>query len=193
MSVSQNTNLLAVDWSKIPPPVDDGTARHLTGMSVPAISLMATDGRRTVMAALDGRTIVFAYPMTGRPGVPLPQDWDLIPGARGCTPQACAFRDLAVDLRIAGANHIFGLSTQEPDYQREAAARLHLPFALLSDAELTLTKALDLPTVVIEGKTLLRRLTLVIDDGSVSKVFYPVFPPDQNAGDVLEWLRANPR
>jgi peroxiredoxin len=187
-------DLLKVDWSNIPAPQDDGAARHLTGMHVPDISLPATDGTSVSLAALSGRIVVFAYPRTGVPGQPSPvDDWDMIPGARGCTPQTCAFRDLHKDLARAGASHVFGLSAQDTAYQREAAERLHLPFPLLSDERLTLSTALRLPTMDVAGMTLIKRLAFIIDDGTIGKVFYPVFPPDRNAPDVLAWLRENPR
>ncbi|WP_439925769.1 peroxiredoxin [Nitrobacter sp. JJSN] len=186
-------HLLKVDWSKIPAPADDGAARNLPGQTIPPLDLIATDGSSVRLSELKGRTVVFAYPRTGEPGkIGLVDDWDLIPGARGCTPQACAFRDLFAELKSAGARHVFGLSTQDHDYQSEMAARLHLPFAVLSDENLSLTHALDLPTMEVAGVTLIGRLTLIVDDGRISHVFYPVFPPDRNAGDVLSWLRANP-
>jgi peroxiredoxin len=187
-------DLLKVDWSKIPAPQDDGGARHLTGMAMPDVLLPATDGTSISLAKLAGRVVVFAYPRTGVPGQPsIVDDWDMIPGARGCTPQTCAFRDLHKDLAMAGASHVFGLSTQDTAFQREAAERLHLPFPLLSDERLALTTALRLPTMQVSGMTLIKRLALVIDDGAIAKVFYPVFPPDRNAPDVLAWLRENPR
>ncbi|WP_291843609.1 peroxiredoxin [Bradyrhizobium sp.] len=186
-------NLLEVDWSKIPPPTDDGAAAHLVGMAIPPVTLRATDDNSVTLSALPGRTVVFAYPRTGEPGkISLVDDWDMIPGARGCTPQACAFRDLHAELKAAGADHVFGLSTQDSDYQAEMASRLHLPFAVLSDEKLALTRALNLPTMQVAGLTLIKRLALVVDSGRIRHVFYPVFPPDRNAGDVLEWLRANP-
>ncbi|MGE3064565.1 MAG: peroxiredoxin [Hyphomicrobiaceae bacterium] len=187
-------NLLDVDWSQIPAPEDDGGARHLEGARIPDVALPATDGSRVALAGLAGRVVVFAYPRTGQPGNPSPvADWDMIPGARGCTPQTCAFRDLHRDLAAAGAAAVFGLSTQDTAYQKEAAERLHLPFPLLSDERLDLTTALRLPTMTVAGQTLLKRIALVIDDGRIAKVFYPVFPPDRNAGDVLAWLQAHPR
>ena len=129
-------NLLEVDWSKIPAPSDDGAAAHLVGMTIPPLSLMATDDTAVTLSALPGRTVVFAYPRTGEPGkISLVDDWDMIPGARGCTPQTCSFRDLFAELKAAGAKHVFGLSTQSNAYQTEMASRLHLPFAVLSDAE----------------------------------------------------------
>jgi peroxiredoxin len=189
MPTSANPNLLSVDWSKIPAPVDDGAARHLQGAKVPDIALSATDGSQVSLARLTGRVVMFAYPRTGEPGKPsLVDDWDMIPGARGCTPQTCAFRDLHKVLIEAGAARVFGLSTQDPAYQQEAAERLHLPFPLLSDAKLELTRALRLPTMQVAGLTLIKRLAMVIDDGNISKVFYPVFPPDKNAAEVHAWL-----
>jgi len=186
-------NLMEVDWTKIPAPVDDGGAAHLVGKTIPPISLLATDDRSLTLSALKGRTVVFAYPRTGEPGkIALVDDWDIIPGARGCTPQTCAFRDLFAELKAAGAAHVFGLSTQSNDYQAEMASRLHLPFAVLSDEKLELTRALNLPTMEVAGLTLIKRLALIIDDGRIRHVFYPVFPPDRNAGDVLEWLKDNP-
>ena len=143
MPTAANPNLLEVDWSKIPAPVDDGGARHLQGAKVPDVALAATDGSQVSLAKLAGRVVVFAYPRTGEPGKPsLVGDWDMIPGARGCTPQTCAFRDLHKVLIEAGAARVFGLSTQDPAYQLEAAKRLHLPFPLLSDEKLALTRAL---------------------------------------------------
>jgi peroxiredoxin len=194
MASTNQPNLLEVDWSKIPAPKDDGAARHLTGMAVPDVALPATDGTQVSLAKVPGRVVVFAYPRTGVPGQPSPvADWDMIPGARGCTPQTCAFRDLHKVMIAAGAARVFGLSTQDTAYQREAAERLHLPFPLLSDEKLALSRALRLPTMEAGGMTLIKRLALVIDDGTITKVFYPVFPPDRNAGDVLAWLEENRR
>lgn len=194
MVSSNQPDLLAVDWSQIPAPVDDSAAAHLPGSRLPDVTLPATDGASVALQKLAGRTVVFAYPRTGLPGEPSPvAEWDQIPGARGCTPQSCAFRDLHRDLVAAGATRVLGLSTQDSAYQREARDRLHLPFELLSDAQLVLARTARLPTMQVGGMTLIRRLALVIDDGTIAKVFYPVFPPDRNAGDVLAWLRANPR
>ena len=183
------TNLLDVDWTAIPAPRDDGAADHLPGTRLPAIALPATNGEQVDLSSLPGRSVIYAYPMTGRPDVPLPDGWDLIPGARGCTPQSCAFRDHAADIASLGVAGLFGLSTQTTQYQQEAAGRLHLPFPLLSDADRLLSKALSLPVFEVEQVVLLKRLTLIVDDGVISKVFYPVFPPDQNADVVLDWLR----
>jgi peroxiredoxin len=186
-------NLLEVDWSKIPAPTDDGGAAHLKGTKIPSVSLRGTDDNAVDLSQLPGRTVVFAYPRTGEPGkISLVDDWDMIPGARGCTPQTCSFRDLFAELKAAGARHVFGLSTQSNAYQAEMAARLHLPFPVLSDEELALTEALQLPTMEVAGLTLIKRLALIVDDGRITHVFYPVFPPDRNAGDVLAWLKENP-
>ncbi|WP_050400999.1 peroxiredoxin [Bradyrhizobium embrapense] len=188
------SSLTDVDWSKIPAPTDDGGGAHLTGMTIPSVRLRATDDTSVALSALEGRTVVFAYPRTGEPGkIGLVDDWDMIPGARGCTPQTCAFRDLFAELKAAGAAQVFGLSTQSNAYQTEMASRLHLPFPVLSDEALELTRALRLPTMSVAGLTLIKRLALIIDDARITRVFYPVFPPDRNAGDVLEWLRDNPR
>lgn len=192
MPTAANPNLLKVDWSTIPAPADDGGARHLTGLELPDVALAATDGQSVSLGRLAGRTVVFAYPRTGEPGKPsLVPDWDQIPGARGCTPQSCAFRDLHADLKAAGARAVFGLSTQDTAFQKAAAERLHLPFPLLSDEKLALVRAMRLPTMEVGGLTLIKRLALVIDDGRVTACFYPVFPPDRNASDVLAWLKAH--
>jgi peroxiredoxin len=182
-----------VDWSKLPAPEDDGAARHLVGARVADVALPSTAGGVVSLASLPGRTVLFVYPMTGTPGVALPEGWDEIPGARGCTPHACAFRDLHAELRKAGAVAVFGLSTQTLPEQQETVERLHLPFPLLSDAGLALARAMTLPTMEVAGKPMIKRLALIIDDGVVVQLFYPVFPPDRNAGDVLVWLEANTR
>jgi len=157
---------------------------------MPSVPLAATDGTLVDLSSLAGLVVVYAYPRTGKPGVENPAGWDLIPGARGCTPQSCAFRDHFAELKGLGVERLFGLSTQDPSYQREAAERLHLPFPILSDEHLRLTAALRLPTFQTSGMTLLKRFTLVIRDAQIEHVFYPVFPPDQNAGDVVAWLAA---
>ena len=187
-------NLTDVDWTKIPAPTDDGGAAHLKGMTLPSVTLRATDDTSVTLSALKGRTVVFAYPRTGEPGkIGLVDDWDMIPGARGCTPQTCSFRDLFAELKAAGAANVFGLSTQSNAYQTEMASRLHLPFPVLSDERLQLTRALNLPTMEVAGLTLIKRMALIIDDAVITHVLYPVFPPDRNAHDVLEWLKENRR
>ena len=174
----------------LPAPQDDGATRHLAGMKLPALALRATDGSVVDLSALRGRTVVYVYPRTGRPGQNLPDGWDAIPGARGCTPQSCSFRDHFAELKQLGVARVFGLSTQDSDYQREAAERLHLPFPVLSDDGFKLTRALNLPTFTVAGMTLLKRMVFVIDDGVMTKVFYPVFPPDRSADEVVAWLRS---
>lgn len=181
----------APDWSKIPAPEDDGATLHLIGMPLASIPLAATDGTTVNLSTLPGRTVVYAYPRTGRPGVPNPDGWDLIPGARGCTPQSCSFRDHFAELKALGVEHLFGLSTQNRSYQREAAERLHLPFPLLSDEQLRLTTAMRFPTFEVDGMKLLKRFTLLIQGGVIEHVLYPVFPPDRNASDVLAWLQSS--
>jgi len=177
-----------VDWSTLPIPEDDGGASHLAGLPVPSIPLPATDGATVDLRTLPGRVVIYLYPRTGKPGVPLPEGWDVLPGARGCTPQACAFRDHFEELRSLGVERLFGLSTQDTEYQREAAQRLHLSFLLLSDADLRLATAMRLPTFEVEGMTLLKRLTLFIEDAVVQHVFYPVFPPGRSVEDVVRYL-----
>ncbi len=183
---THNPNVLPSD---IPAPQDDGGAKHLPGAMLPDLALPATDGGTVNLSALKGRTVLYIYPRTGVPGVDLPPGWNEIPGARGCTPQSCGFRDHFAELKRLGVAQLFGLSTQDTAYQQEAATRLHLPFAILSDRKLSLTTALWLPTFVTSGMTLLKRMALVIDDGKITKVFYPVFPPDKNAEDVVAWLQ----
>src|SRR6202161_228383 len=182
-----NPNFLPPD---IPVPQDDGRARHLTGVKLPSVRLPATSGDPVNLAKLKGRTVVYIYPRTGVPGVDPPPGWDQIPGARGCTPQSCGFRDHFDELEALGVSHVFGLSTQDTAYQREAAERLHLPFPILSDSQLAFTRALKLPTFQAAGMMLIKRMVLVVDDGVITKVFYPVFPPDKSAAEVVAWLRA---
>jgi len=189
MTVLHDPTILPAD---LPVPLDDGAAGHLPGLPLPDLVLPATDGTSVNLSRLEGRTVVYAYPRTGRPGQALPEGWDAIPGARGCTPQSCAFRDHYAELKTLGVGHLFGLSTQDTEYQREAVARLHLPFPILSDEKLAFARALKLPTFEVVGMTLLRRMALVIDDGVVRKVFYPVFPPDKSAETVRDWLRGSP-
>lgn len=182
-------NLYAVDWATLPAPGDDGAADHLRGAKVASVALPSTAGGTVELSALAGRTVVYIYPATGVPGTPMPAGWDAIPGARGCTPQSCAFRDHFADLQAAGAAQLFGVSAQSPAEQAEAAERLHLPFALLSDAAGDLAAAMDLPRFEAGGRMLLRRLTLILEDGAVAALRYPVFPPDSDAAWVETALR----
>lgn len=174
----------------LPRPVDDGAASHLPGVKLPKVALATTNGATVDLSAIPGRFVLYVYPMTGRPGVPLPDGWDGIPGARGCTPQSCSFRDHYAELKSLNAS-VFGLSAQTTDYQREARDRLHLPFELLSDSGHRLKQLLRLPTFNVADMELYKRLALIVENGQIKKVFYPVFPPDQNAADVLAWLRQN--
>jgi peroxiredoxin len=182
---------LAPDWKTIPAPVDDGQAASLEGKQLPPIELRATNDVVYDLSKLDGLTVIFAYPRTGTPGVENPEGWDMIPGARGCTPQACAFRDLHSELANVGVTHLFGLSTQDTEYQKEVANRLHLPFPILSDEALLLTRELSLPKFVVGHLTLMKRLTIIARDALIVKVFYPVFPPDESPNQVLEWISKN--
>ena len=177
----------------LPVPVDDGACRHLPGLPVPSVKLRSTRGRWVDLSAERApRVVVYCYPRTGVPGQPLLPGWDAIPGARGCTPETCAFRDHHQDLKKLGAE-VFGLSTQTTEYQKEMAERLHLPFEVLSDVDLAFVRALRLPTFDIEGMTLVKRLTLMLSRQHIEHVFYPVFPPDKHAAEVIDWLRRHPR
>ncbi|WP_280171403.1 peroxiredoxin [Agrobacterium pusense] len=183
MNVTENDN---IELS----PQDDGAANHLPGMEVPSIALQATDGATVDLSSL-GLSVVYAYPRTSPLGGKALDGWDAIPGARGCTPQSCAFRDHFVELKELGVSRLFGLSTQTTKYQREAAERLHLPFPLLSDHSLLLASALSLPRFHAGGLTLLKRLTMIIQAGVIRHVFYPVHPPEKNADAVIGWLKTN--
>jgi len=188
MSATHDPTVLPTD---IPVPQDDGAARHLAGLKLPSVPLTATDGSQVDLSKLKGRTVVYIYPRTGVSGQPSPDGWDAIPGARGCTPQSCSFRDHFAELKALGVGQLYGLSTQDSGYQREAVERLHLPFAVLSDEALKLARTINLPTFTVAGMTLHKRMALVIEDGVVVQVFYPVFPPDKNAAEVIAWLRTS--
>ncbi|MPZ64865.1 MAG: redoxin family protein [Pseudonocardiaceae bacterium] len=177
----------------LPVPEDDGAADDLAGHPAPHLSLPSTAGRTVVLHDLaPGRTVLYLYSLTGRPDVDLPEGWDAIPGARGCTTEACDFRDHHDDLFDAGASAVFGLSSQDCAYQREVVDRLRLPFEMLSDTELILAERLNLPTFRVDGRTLYKRLTLVIHNGLIEHAFYPIFPPNEHAQQVLAWLRSRP-
>lgn len=177
--------------ANLPEPEDDGAADHLVGEPAPHLSLPSTTGRTVGLDELEpGRAVLYIYPLAGRPDVALPDGWDSIPGARGCTTEACDFRDHHSDLLDAGASAVFGLSTQDTAYQRELVHRLRLPFEILSDTELTLAEQLNLPTFGAGEMTLYKRLTLVIHGGMIEHVFYPIFPPNEHARQVLAWLRS---
>ena len=176
----------------LPVPVDDGAADHLRGLAVPSITLSATDGRQIDLASLPGLSVVYAYPRTGAPGETPGDDWNLIPGARGCTPQSCSFRDHHAEIQAFSAR-VFGLSTQSTSYQQEAVQRMHLPFPLLSDEELRFANALKLPTFKYRDMILIKRMTMFVRDGWIEDLIYPVFPPDQNATHALAWLAEHPQ
>lgn len=174
-------------------PVDDGAADHLPGARMPAVTLVATDGEMVDLDRLaPGRSVLYFYPLTGRPGADLPEGWDNIPGARGCTNEACAFRDHHADLAAAGAAIVYGVSSQETDYQSELVERLNLQFSMLADPDFTIADALDLPTFSAGGQRLYKRLTLIVRDGRIEHHFYPIFPPDDHAREALAWFRAHP-
>jgi peroxiredoxin len=176
----------------LPVPKDDGGARHLKGMALPDLDLPSTANRRVNLSKVTApRTVIYCYPMTGQPGKPLPAGWDDIPGARGCTPETCGFRDHHRDLAKLNAD-VYGVSTQSTAYQQEMVHRLEVPFEVLSDEHLRFTKALGLPTFTVEGMTLIKRLTLIARRGRIEQVFYPVFPPDRHAEEVIAWLRRHP-
>jgi peroxiredoxin len=178
----------------LPVPVDDGSASHLKGMTLPSLTLSTSDGGEVSLSDLGpGLTILYLYPLTGRPGVELPEGWDAIPGARGCSTEACDFRDHLGDLEAAGAARVYGMSSQSVDYQAEVVQRLHLPFSMISDPDLALAEALDLPTFSAPGhERLYTRLTMVIRGARIEHVFHPIFPPNTHAQQVLDWLRTNP-
>jgi len=176
----------------LPVPQDDGGCRHLVGMRLPDLELASTRNRRVNLAKVTARrVVVYAYPMTGRPGVTLPAGWDEIPGARGCTLETCGFRDHHADLATL-QTEVYGVSVQTTEYQQEMVTRLKVPFEVLSDAQMTLVRALKLPTFTAGGMTLIKRLTIVASAGRIEHVFYPVFPPDTHAEEVIGWLRAHP-
>jgi len=174
--------------SDLPKPSDDGSCKHLEGTTFPSISLPSTAGNSVDPSTLPGLSILFCYPRTGGPNETVTDSWNAIPGARGCTPQACSFRDAADDLFRGGVSHVFGVSTQDTAYQLELKERVHLPYQLLSDEKLELIGLLKLPTFEFNGQTLIKRLTLAVEGGRIVKVWYPVFPPDKSAAEVLKWL-----
>jgi len=180
-----NYNELPTD---LPIPQDDGACNHLVGMTLPNVELRATDGAMVNLSHIAGRLVIYCYPMTGQPNVPLPEGWDQIPGARGCTPQSCAFRDHYQELQALGAK-VFGLSVQSTDYQYEMATRLHLPFQVLSDEQYQFQQALSLPTFMAGGMNLLKRVTLIANQARIEAVHYPIFPSDSDASWVLDYLR----
>lgn len=186
-NIVQNLNNLPRD---LPVPFDDGACDHLLYRKLPSINLSTTDDSIVDFSSIKGRVVIYLYPMTGRPDTTLPDSWDEIPGARGCTPQSCSFRDHYSELRELQAS-VYGLSTQDNEYQKEAVNRLHLPFSLVSDSGLQFIQALNIPTMNVSGMTLSKRITLIANRGIIEKVFYPVFPPNENAYQVIKYLKAN--
>ena len=175
--------------TNLPAPIDDGAAKHLIGLSLPAVTLPSTAGPFVAMNKLEGITVIYCYPMTGQPDVALPEGWDAIPGARGCTPQSCSYRDHYSELNALGAE-VFGLSTQTTEYQKEMVGRLHLPFSVLSDHALEFALALRLPTFQVNEMTLLKRLTLICNGNKIEHVNYPVFPADADIVLVIDYLKS---
>lgn len=176
--------------ANLPVPEDDGACSHLIGLPMPSVELTSISGRKVNLGTYGGWIVLYCYPMTGRPGIPVPDGWTAIPGAAGCTPQSCSFRDSYKELKSIGVE-VFGMSTQTTEDQAEAAQRLQLPYELISDGAFSFAKTLGLPTFEADGKRLLKRVTLIAKDGKIVKYFYPVFPPDRNAGEVLSWLHAH--
>ena len=177
----------------LPVPVDDGGARHLPGRVLPALAFRATDGAVVRLDSVSaGRWVLYIYPLTGKPGLDMPKGWDEIPGARGCSQEACSFRDNLAALRTQGAEQVLALSTDRTEYQHDLVRRLHLPYRMLSDPILSLGRALDLPTFETNGMVLYKRLTMIVRGDAIEHVFYPIFPPNTHATEVLEWLSANP-
>ena len=183
---------MAESFSKLPKdlpvPLNDGACSHLWGKNLPNVVLISTAKKQVNLSQIKNRVVFYCYPMTGQPGFKLPDGWDSIPGARGCTPQSCSFRNHYQELQTLNTQ-VYGVSTQSSLVQQEAVERLHLPFELLSDTDFKLVTSLQLPTFEVENQRFIKRLTLIAEAGKIIKVFYPVFPPDKNAEDVINWLK----
>ena len=182
-----NINQLPPD---LPVPQDDGSTNHLKGMKLPNVSLIATNGKTINLGDIKGKLVIYCYPMTGQPNVALPDGWDQIPGARGCTPQSCSFRDHYQELQALGAE-LVGLSVQTTEYQKEMADRLHLPFPVVSDVNYQFQKALNMPTFATSGMILLKRVTLIANHGVIEAVHYPIFPSDSDPAWVIDYLKSH--
>ncbi len=182
-----NLNQLPRD---LPVPQDDGSTNHLKGMKLPNVSLIGTNGKTVNFGDIKGKLVIYCYPMTGQPNVALPDGWDQIPGARGCTPQSCSFRDHYQELQALGAE-VVGLSVQTAEYQKEMADRLHLSFPVVSDVNYQFQKALNMPTFVAAGMTLLKRVTLITSNGVIEAVHYPIFPSDSDPSWVIDYLNSH--
>ena len=182
-----NLNQLPIN---LPIPQDDGSTNHLKGMKLPNVSLNATNGKAVNFGDKKGKLVIYCYPMTGQPNVALPDGWDQIPGARGCTPQSCSFRDHYQELQALGAE-VIGLSVQTTEYQKEMADRLHLPFPVVCDVNYEFQKALNMPTFVAAGMTLLKRVTLITNNGVIEAVHYPIFPSDSDPAWVIDYLKSH--
>jgi len=177
-----------IDWSKLPAPQEDGACDHVVGMRIPALSLVATSGDvLELQELLSGVAVLFFYPMTADRDGAVPHGWDEIPGARGCTPQICSYRDSFTRFKELGVQ-VYGVSTQDTEYQREMKERTNVPFECVSDEALQLTRAFMLPTLIVNGSEINKRLTLIIKDGIIIQCFYPVFPPEMNADNVYRFL-----
>jgi len=181
-------NLTNVDWSKIPAPKGEENLSHLNNYTIKQVKLKSTDDKLVELSEIKGLTIIYIYPMTGQPDKPLPDNWDNIPGARGCTPQSCSFRDNFSQLKRLNVDNIFGLSTQNNQYQKEMVKRLSLPYQVLSDEKLEFANQLKLPIFEVERMKLIKRITLILSNNKIIKYFYPVFPPDKNVSDVIKFL-----
>ena len=181
-------SLTNIDWSKIPAPKGEENLSHLNNYTIKQVKLKSTDDKLVELSEIKGLTIIYIYPMTGQPDKPLPDNWDNIPGARGCTPQSCSFRDNFNEFKKLNVDNIFGLSTQNTEYQKEMVKRLNLPYQVLSDEKLEFTNQLKLPTFEVENMKLIKRITLILSNNKIIKYFYPVFPPDKNVNDVIKFL-----
>jgi peroxiredoxin len=187
---SQPDVISSVFFANLPIPLDDGACEHLENRPMPDISLCSVNDQKINVSRIPGWSVIFCYPMTGGPGISIPEGWVQIPGAAGCTSQTCSFRDNYTELKRHNVS-VYGISTQVSETQKEAVIRLNLPYPLLSDSDHSLSSALKLPLLEVDCLKLIKRLTLILEDGVIKKCFYPVFPPDKNVVNVLAWLAEN--